>query len=214
MSWKFPLSVSSTLLALCAGCSSMSEVPPPATVAAQRASCGTLTVQPHASAGEVLSACGQPSYRDAWGANAAAQGPNLAAVEEWYYNAGPQRPVQVLRFLNGQLTSVSEDGYGFEPAKPGADCDSRAVTPGLSKYRLVQNCGEPLTRQAYVLDPSYSFPNAPVLSQGNAMITGQTQNAQPVYREDLAYKLAGGAVKTVTLENGRVLQVGDSARRG
>jgi hypothetical protein len=201
------------MLALTAACSSNPTVSPLASASdLDRVSCGAITVQPNATAGAVLSSCGQPSYRDAWGAAAPAQGPNLASVEEWYYNAGPERPVQVLRFLNGQLISVKQDGLGFDAGKTAKSCDPQAVSRGLSKYRLVQACGDPLTRQAYIVDPSYLLPNAPVFSQGNATIVGQG-NQQPVYREDLAYKL-GGTVQTVTLQNGRVLTVGLAAGRG
>lgn len=212
---KFMIRATPALLVVCAACSTSPSTPRAGAGAAQaRASCGSSTVQPQASAAEVMSACGEPTYRDAWGgARGSAQGPDLAAVEEWYYNAGPQRPVQVLRFLDGRLISVNQDGYGFEPARAAGGCEPAKLTQGLSKYRLVQICGEPLTRQAYVVDPSFSFPNAPVLGQGNAVITGQTENYKPVYREDLAYRI-DGSIKTVTVENGRILSVSDAARSG
>jgi hypothetical protein len=212
MTAKWIASLSSALVVIAAGCTTQSGPAPGSASSVTLASCGAATVPSSASAGQVLAACGQPTYRDAWGAAAAAQGPNLASVEEWYYNAGAQQPIQVLRFLNGQLIAVNNDGYGFDVQSPGS-CDRQTINAGLSKYRLLHLCGQPLTRQAYIVDPSFITPDAPVLSQGNALIVGQSQSAQPVYREDLAYQI-GGAVQTVTLQNGRVLAVADPGRRG
>jgi hypothetical protein len=170
------------------------------------AGCGVGNVQAETSAAEVLASCGEPQYRDAWGATEAARGPDLAAVEEWYYNSGAGRDVQVLRFLNGRLVEVHADGNGFGPGRSAQACSRSHIGPGLSKYRLVSACGEPITRQAYIVDPSYITPNAPVLSQGNAIIVGQSQNAKPSYREELAFRI-DGAVRMVTLENGRILSL-------
>ncbi len=212
MSRIIPVVVSLAAIALGAGCS-MNPASLSAPGALARASCGTVTVQTPITAGQVLSACGQPSYRDAWGGAPSAMGPNLAAVEEWYYNTGATRPVQVMRFFNGRLVAASEDGLGFAVTGSARQCESGAVTQGLSKYRLVQVCGEPLTRQAYIVDSSFVLPNSPAISQGTAMFQGQAQNGRAAYREELAYKL-GGAVQTVTVENGRVLSVGAPDRRG
>jgi hypothetical protein len=190
-------------LALASACTSTS---PQQRGFSSTASCGAGNVQADTSAAQVLSSCGEPQYRDAWGATEAAKGPDLAAVEEWYYNTGTGRDVQVLRFLNGQLIEVHADGNGFRPERSAQACSGTRIGPGLSKYRLVSACGEPITRQAYIVDPSYITPNAPVLSQGNAMIVGQSQNAKPSYREELGFRI-DGAVRTVTLENGRILSL-------
>ena len=36
-------------------------------------------------------------------------------VEEWTYNFGPRRLMQVVRFENGFVTDIEQLGYGFRP---------------------------------------------------------------------------------------------------
>ncbi|WP_428313253.1 DUF2845 domain-containing protein [Hydrocarboniphaga sp.] len=216
-----PYGLSTALLALTAACSTHPTQPQSAssmsssTPAAQLASCdGATALAPQATADAVLAACGQPSFRDAWGMSAEIPQANvLAPVEEWYYNPGPNGEVQVLRFVEGRVATVSRDGAGFDPRTAGGDCVGASLSKGLSKYRLAQACGQPVSRSAYVVDPKQLDPGSSTFTQGTALIEGDKQNGKvAIYREALSYEVAGG-VTTVTVQNGRVFDVYENSTR-
>ena len=108
--------------------------------------CGSRIIAVEAPAAEILAACGQPSFRDVF----SYPGPNLpgeiADAEQWTYNFGRNQLLHVLRLRNGRLADITTDGYGFPESDRGR-CSPHTVTEGLSKYRLLRNCGEPLTRR-------------------------------------------------------------------
>jgi hypothetical protein len=214
-----PLSLTATMLALTAACSTNPTMPQTSsstssstTQGAKLASCNSQTAQTTADA--VLAACGEPSFRDAWGMSAEIPQANvLAPVEEWYYNPGPNGEVQVLRFVEGRVAAVTSDGAGFDPRQSGGDCVSASLSKRLSKYRLAQACGAPVSRSAYVVDPKQIDPGSTTFTQGTALIEGDHQSGKvAVYREALSYEVAGG-VTTVTVQNGRVFDVYENATR-
>src|SRR3546814_15647481 len=49
-----------------------------------------------------------------------------------------------------RLQRIDTDGYGFADDGPG-DCSQRGITGGMSKYRLIAQCGEPVTKVADVV---------------------------------------------------------------
>src|SRR3546814_21108788 len=57
------------------------------------------------------------------------------------------RSLRVMRFRQGRLQRIDTDGYGFADDGPG-DCSQRGITGGMSKYRLIAQCGEPVTKVA------------------------------------------------------------------
>src|SRR5690349_2436187 len=90
-------------------CTLLAALAPPAW-AGDTLRCGSRVVSTEDLAAEVLAACGEPEYRDRWLAP-----PHYASDEEqWYYNFGANRLVQILRFRHGQLVSIEADGYGFD----------------------------------------------------------------------------------------------------
>ena len=79
---------------------------------------------------EVLSKCGEPTwtekrtvkrietfYDDASPGNQRHRNPGAIVVpvevEEWTYNLGPGRLIQILTFENGRLVKVENGGYGY-----------------------------------------------------------------------------------------------------
>lgn len=98
-----------------------------------RFECGSRFVSLGDSRFEVLSKCGQPSWRDAWeeerlervyGAPYRDQGYDYelrvplfnkvyVRIEEWVYNRGPQRFIRVLRFENNRLIRIEVGDYGY-----------------------------------------------------------------------------------------------------
>lgn len=213
-----PQCLTASLLALTAACSTNPTMPQTASSmsssmgGARLASCSSTATQTTADA--VLAACGEPSFRDAWGMSAELPQANvLAPVEEWYYNPGPNGEVQVLRFVEGRVAAVTTDGAGFDPRQASSDCVSASLSKGLSKYRLAQACGEPVSRSAYVVDPKQLDPGARNFTAGSALIEGDTSNGKvAIYREALSYEVAGG-VTTVTMQNGRVFDVYENSTR-
>lgn len=71
---------------------------------------------------EVLQKCGEPAWVDEWEEvrripltryGMSRGGLEQVRVEEWTYNFGPQRFLQIYRFENGQVTEMKFGGYGF-----------------------------------------------------------------------------------------------------
>jgi len=165
--------------------------------------CGSRVVGPEALADEVRKVCGDPDYIDRW-ASAGAQlvGP-LAGVEEWYYNFGPSQLLRVLHVQQGRVQEIRSEGYGF---RVGGDhrCSPYDIVPGMTKYELVESCGEPQARQAeYVLRPLGG-------TKDLMLRHGLTQ----VFSEEWTYDFgSSNLMRVVTLENGRVTDV-ESGGRG
>lgn len=180
--------------------------------AADSMRCGQRLIGDDDYAAELLSVCGEPDYRDVWSAPAPYGGGWVIDAEEWYYDFGPNQLVRVVRLRNGRIDSIQTDGYGFARQRQSRRCGPHDIIGGLSKFRLVRLCGEPMTRRFVgVFQPFYGSPYGPrhgfppgVRSSGYA----------PVYREEWTYNFgARHLLQVVTLENGRVVEV-DSGDRG
>jgi hypothetical protein len=98
-----------------------------------RFECGSRFVAVGDSRFEVLSKCGQPSWRDAWeeerlervyGTPYRDGSPDYelrvplfnkvhVRIEEWVYNRGQQRFIRVLRFENNRLINIEVGDYGY-----------------------------------------------------------------------------------------------------
>ena len=165
--------------------------------------CGARVVSTGALVAEVLSACGDPVYRDAWTYPAPYSGEFVSDVEEWYYNFGPNQLLRILRIRNGELVEIATDGYGYVDAPP-RDCTPADFTPGLSKFRLLLRCGPPTTREAANLLRPWRDPHTHRLREDLLL---------PVYRERWVYNLgATYLLQIVSLENGRITDVVSGAR--
>jgi hypothetical protein len=165
--------------------------------------CGSRLVSRGMLMAEVRALCGEPAYRDAW-YTALPYGGYAADVEVWYYNFGPSQLLRLLKFRNGELESIGADGYGFS-APPQPSCGPGDIVTGMSKYRLLLTCGEPVSKRAEdLLEP---------VPPRAAMALGYGGYYTPVYREEWVYNFGSRYfLRKVILENGRVSEVRDGAR--
>jgi len=71
---------------------------------------------------EVLASCGDPATIDTWQETRRVRDFRwgrfwnvweTVVVEEWTYNFGPRRFIQVIRFENGRVVKIEDGGYGF-----------------------------------------------------------------------------------------------------
>jgi len=174
----------------------------PSVAQADSVRCGSSLVQTGDPAIVVRKTCGAPDFVDPWIAGAGGgfgQGVVLS-MEQWTYNRGPGRLLQIMVFRDGKLYSVTDGGYGFS-VNQGQSCRPTDLAPGLSKYRLLVACGEPAQRN--VVGFLYST-------------RGRTANGQyyrrrgavPVYREQWIYNFGGNRLlREVTLENAVIVDV-------
>lgn len=167
--------------------------------------CGSRIIQEGQRAAELLSACGEPDYRDVWG-YAGPRGGWLADVEEWYYNFGSSQLLRVVRLRNGRIDRIDAEGYGYHQGDPPR-CEPGMLVPGLSKFRLLRSCGEPLTRKVLNVlrragdDPYHRYP------------PGYADAYTSVYREEWVYNFGSRhLLRIVTLEDGRIVDVENGDR--
>lgn len=173
--------------------------------------CGSRIVDDEALAAELLSACGEPSFRDQFTAENRA-GNVVVDTEVWTYDFGPQKLLRLVTLRNGQISNIDSDGYGFPRGAPKR-CEPQRLIEGLSKYRLVQQCGEPLTRRSEnILKP---LDRQPEIYRNNGYpYAYRNQYVTPVFREEWVYNFGSRSpMRRITLEDGRVTDV-ESIDRG
>lgn len=169
--------------------------------------CGARLVQVGASPAEVQARCGDPAFRDDWGAALINGFGSSRMVEQWTYDFGPHQLMQVLLFRDQRLQSIHADGYGLSTA-PRGGCRHTDIVPGLSKYRLLARCGEPASRQAaHVLAP-LRHPRGGLYDPRHT-----PPRVVEVYRERWVYNFGPASLlRELTLENGRVVTVDNGGR--
>jgi hypothetical protein len=168
--------------------------------------CGARLVEEEDLAAELLAACGEPSFRDPF----ALHGPNgglYIDTEVWTYDFGPQKLLRLVTLRNGQISQIETDGYGFTPSAAPPRCEPRRVVEGLSKYRLVMLCGEPVTKRSEnSLRPLYARPE--IYRGEGGTYAYRNQYVTPVYREEWVYNFGSRSpMRRVILEDGRVTDV-------
>src|SRR5690606_177502 len=121
-------------------------------------------------------------------------------IEEWVYNRGSSQLLRVLQVRNGRVHSIETEGYGF-PAQGAGSCGQSDIVRGMTKYRLLSRCGEPIARAAdHVLVPDRRHRYGHLHDHYNAVIQ--------VYREEWTYNFGSSQLlRIVILENGRVADV-------
>jgi hypothetical protein len=68
---------------------------------------------------EVFARCGTPTWIERWVVEYSVRLSPIQRyrvyinVEEWYYNLGPNKLIRILRFENGILVDIRDDGYGY-----------------------------------------------------------------------------------------------------
>lgn len=167
--------------------------------------CGSRLVDEEDLAAELLAACGEPSYRDQFSVQLP-NGVNVADTEIWTYDFGPQQLLRLVTLRNGQISNIDTDGYGFT-RNSTPRCEPRRVVEGLSKYRLVAQCGEPLTkRSGNMLKPLFNRPE--IYRRDGDAYAYRNQYVTPVYREEWVYNFGSRSpMRRVILEDGRVTDV-------
>lgn len=156
--------------------------------------CGNALVQEGDPQYRVLKRCGEPSYRDAYSLDVVPGVAALVDVEVWYYDFGPQSLIEVLHFENGTLTRITTAGYGFN-TNPPRHCEPEAIRQGMTKYELLQTCGEPQDRHEYT-----EFLQSGNRRLGSAYI--------PVRIEEWTYDFGPGRLlRLVRLANGKVIEI-------
>jgi hypothetical protein len=171
--------------------------------------CGSRLVAVEARAAEVLAACGEPHFRDVFTYPGATAPGEIAGVEQWVYNFGPNQLLRILKIRDGQLIDIETDGYGFSSGGDGR-CSSSDIIEGQSKYRLLRACGEPFTRRTLGYVSSVGERGTYVGPGGK-----RRRNFFPteVYREEWVYNLGSRQfLRVVTLEDGVVTEVENGAR--
>lgn len=189
------------VLLLLAGCGLSQAV-----LASGSMRCGSRIVDEGNLEAELLSACGEPSYRDRWTFNIPGQSGLYTDTEVWTYDFGPSKLLRLIKLSNGRIIDIETDGYGFTKLDHQS-CSPREVVEGLSKYRLVSLCGEPLTRRA---ENTYrTLHNRPEpYRYGPDAYTGGNQYVAPTYREEWVYNFGRGIpLRRVTLEDGWITNV-------
>jgi hypothetical protein len=116
-----------------------------APVPAHALRCGTSLVSVGDYAYEVRQACGEPDavqplddphHRD--------YGPS---EERWYYDFGDNRFLRVLHFREGRLRRIETSDRGLGAGEGDRDCRPNEIAVGMSSYRLLRICGEPVQRE-------------------------------------------------------------------
>lgn len=168
--------------------------------------CDGRIIQDGALEVEVLGACGEPAYRDPERRRSATRNVIVTDSEEWYYNFGSSQLLRVVRMRNGKVVNIDSDGYGFD-RPPTPPCNPLDIVQGLSKFRLVLNCGEPATQKSVsVLVPLHP-------RSGYGSYGGGTSFVTPVQRDEWVYNFGSSyLLRIVTLENGRVTDVQNGNR--
>jgi hypothetical protein len=176
------------------------------TAAAESLRCGGALVQTGDPAAVVRSNCGRPDFVDPWVGGVGMAYGAVPSMEEWTYNRGPSRLLQILVFKDGRLSRIRDDGYGFvEPAGDGG-CRPSDIVRGMSKYRLLAACGSPVQKTGGFV---YS-----TRGRAGAHDYYLRRGVVPVFRERWIFNFGGNRLlREVTLENAMVVET-DTLERG
>ncbi|MGQ0501049.1 MAG: DUF2845 domain-containing protein [Panacagrimonas sp.] len=177
--------------------------------AADSLRCGSRIISVEALAAEVLAACGEPSFRDVFSSREQTAVNEIMESEHWTYNFGSNQLIRILRLRHGTLVDIQSDGYGF-PERGPRRCSPSVLVEGLSKYRMVKICGEPVTRRVIRFEPER--PRSPGWHHDRRRHPHDDHRVnhflEPVYREEWVYNFGSRyALKIVLLENGIVRHV-------
>lgn len=169
--------------------------------------CSAGLVETGDPAAVVRQTCGAPDFVDPWIGGAGLAYGQALAMEAWTYNRGPNQLIQILTFRNGELERITSAGYGFNETPGRGNCAPSAIVPGLSKYGLVQMCGQPVQRSPGV----FVYSRRRHLNGRDIYLRhGQVL----AFRETWIYNFgANRLLREVTLENGIVVEV-ETTERG
>lgn len=124
---------------------------------AEAARCKSGIVSPGDGRFEVIRACGEPDYIDRQAETYLPGVGPVGELEEWYYNDGPRRLIQIFVFRNGELVREETGGHGFNRFS-ARGCSPYDINRGMSKFELLTRCGEPVYRDSrWQIVPGYRF---------------------------------------------------------
>lgn len=174
--------------------------------------CGSRLVSTGMIEAEVEAVCGKPAFRDVEGYELPRNRGYDTDSEVWTYNFGPNRLLQQLRFRNGKLQSIHSGGYGFNPDTQG-QCGPGDIVVGMTKYQLLHNCGEPVSKHAEeLLAPT--VPDGALYRRPDGVYAYRGGYQRQVYREQWVYNFGPNYfLRKVILENGKVTDV-ENGNRG
>ena len=181
----------------------------PAPVRADNAiRCGQRLVDVGAVSDQVLAQCGEPTYRDV---RSQVEPGSSIPSEVWYYDLGAGQLVRVLSFRDDRLERIDSGGYGGLADSAGS-CRPNQPREGWSKYRLLKQCGEPVSKRVESLVTPYPYGHS--YRDAGGRVHGLVLPTQ-VYRETWIYNFGPNYfLRRVTLEDGVVAAVDDEDQRG
>lgn len=159
---------------------------------------------------ELLAKCGAPALREERFDTRAGELGTTArrvdlVVEQWTYNFGPRRFIQVVTIERGKVVAIERGSYGYDPEKieaaaesvGRARCEPGTLRVGDRKLDAIAKCGEPRTRDSWE-------EKRPVLDAG----TGAHTAWQVVTVESWTYDHGPRRfIEVVTLENGVITRI-------
>ena len=98
---------------------------------------------------DVLRKCGEPDFRERGAAGYLGGLGPIGVTETWYYNPGSSGLIRVLTFHQGRLRSIATGGRGFSTQGPAGPCQPHELDIGMSKYELLNRCGQPAARDSW-----------------------------------------------------------------
>jgi hypothetical protein len=180
--------------------------------------CGSRLVSIGDARIDLLGRCGEPALRDrrvderfegVRDGEVAQSRRVTTVVEDWTYDFGPQSFVHVVTLVNGKITAIERQSYGYASAVPApasiprARCDPGMVHEGDAKLDVLARCGEP------ALVDSWDEIHSVLVRAGHQHDHGQAvAESASVHVEVWTYDMGPNQfVRFIRLENGRVTAV-------
>lgn len=105
---------------------------------------------------QVRHRCGEPYWIDQYaelrvhGAGGPFERRSERVFDDWYFNFGPNRLVQRLRFRDGRLVKIETLGYGRHGISER--CEDVDLSPGTTLGEVALRCGPPTSRTSRYRD--------------------------------------------------------------
>ena len=155
--------------------------------------CGNDLVTEGDYAYEVRRACGEPDAIRPLGDPLYAD--YRPSEEIWYYDLGNNRFLRALHFRDGRLRRIETQERSGGRGDTDGRCRPGEIVEGMSSYRLLRACGEPVQRERRRVRRHPAPGRAPHL-------------VRDVLVEEWIYEFGGGYLpRLVRLEDGEVVSV-------
>ena len=168
--------------------------------------CKNKLVQEGLTKGEVRSLCGEPAFEDRRDEDRVEKPDNgnediviRVTVDEWMYNFGPDKFIQVLIFEKGRLQKIIAGEYGWVSLDENKmHCPSLSLLLGASKSEIFVKCGKPDEKNSW--QKSFKSDNK---SRSNKQIkqTFEEWTYHSVDGKELVFKFTDGRLVSVNTMN-------------